>query len=129
MMFRFILPLLLSAMIAAPVMAMPNDQLVPWGSPGQGQQMGHKCGAMKQLNLSEAQKQQLKALREQKRANHQPGDWKKMSKEERQAKRAAIRQDLQAILTPAQFQQFEELKGKCMQERRQHRKMQRSQNS
>lgn len=84
------------------------QQTAPAGAPPAGAHHHHRGhgwgGALKGITLTDAQKQQLKELREQ----NKPVPGQTVDPATRKANRAAMMQKVEAILTPAQRTQFEQ---------------------
>ena len=71
-----------------------------------------------ELNLTDAQVAQLKALHESKAAERKQE--MKAKKEDRMQKMKENEAEMQKILTPEQYKKFQELKAKKMAERKEH---------
>ncbi len=85
------------------------------------QKKAERLQKMKQeLNLSDAQVAQIKALHEQKAAERKQEMVAK--KEDRMKMMKDNEAEMQKILTPDQYKKFQELKAKKMAERREHLK-------
>ncbi|MCD9856381.1 hypothetical protein LUD75_16785 [Epilithonimonas sp. JDS] len=83
------------------------------------QKRAEKLQQMKQeLNLSDAQVAQIKALHEAKAAERQQNVSAK--KEDRMQKMKQNEAEMQKILTPEQYKKFQELKAKKMAERKEN---------